>query len=97
MPNELNSVPDSSEPLSYQIRIKGHLGPEWADWFGGLRIMLEADGTTLLISPPIDQAALHGMLKKVRDLGLRLISVNPIDLGQPTADLSHQLTTGTEA
>ena len=57
MPNDLNSVPDLSEPLSYQIRIKGHLGPEWADWFGGLSITLDGDGTTRLVSPAIDQAA----------------------------------------
>ena len=93
----LNPAPDFDEPLAYQIRLKGHLDGDWAAWFGGLSITLEADGTTLLISPAIDQAALHGLLKKVRDLGLRLISVNPIDPGRPTADVSHPFTKGHEA
>jgi hypothetical protein len=64
----------------YQIRIEGHLGPQWADWFGGLAITLEDDGDTLLTGPVVDQAALHGLLRKVRDLGMPLISairVNP--------------------
>jgi hypothetical protein len=78
MPNELNSAPDLSEPLVYQIRLKGHLGSEWTDWFEGLTITLEEDSETLLTGPVIDQAALHGLLKKARDLGLPLISVNPI-------------------
>ncbi len=97
MPNELNSTPDLSEPLAYQIRLKGQLGREWAEWFGGLSITLDVNDDTLLVSPPIDQAALHGLLKKVRDLGLRLISVNPIDPGRPTADSSYLLTKGLEA
>jgi hypothetical protein len=62
----------------YQIRLKGHLGREWADWFEGLTITLEEDGNTLLTGPVIDQAALHGLLKKVRDLGLPLVSVVPV-------------------
>jgi hypothetical protein len=68
------------QPMVYQIRIKGHLGPQWADWFGGLAITLEDDGDTLLTGPVVDQAALHGLLRKVRDLGMPLISairVNP--------------------
>jgi hypothetical protein len=81
----LNPAPDFDVPLAYQIRLKGHLGSEWAEWFGGLSITLDTDGTTLLISPAIDQAALHGLLKKVRDLGLRLLSVNPIDPHHPLA------------
>ena len=64
--------------MVYQIRLKGHLGREWTDWFEGLTITLEEDGDTLLTGPVIDQAALHGLLKKVRDLGMPLVSVVPI-------------------
>ena len=62
------------QPTVYQIRIKGHLGAQWTDWFGGLAITLEDDGDTLLTCPVEDQAALHGLLRKVRDLGMPLIS-----------------------
>jgi hypothetical protein len=61
-------------PMVYQLRIEGHLGPRWADWFGGVTITLEDDGDTLLTCPVEDQAALHGLLRKVRDLGMPLIS-----------------------
>ena len=83
MSSELHSATDFDEPLAYQIRLKGQLGSEWAEWFGGLSITPDADGNTQLISPAIDQEALHGLLKKVRDLGLPLISINPIEPGQP--------------
>jgi hypothetical protein len=66
---------NASNPV-YTIRIKGHLGAQWAEWFDGLTITLHADGDTLLTGPIVDQAALHGLLRKVRDLGLPLISVN---------------------
>lgn len=66
---------DRDSALTYQIRLEGHLGPQWANWFGGLTLSLEADGVTLLSGPVSDQAALHGLLRKVRDLGLPLISV----------------------
>jgi hypothetical protein len=62
------------QPIVYQIRVKGHLGSQWTDWFGGLTITLEDNGDTLLTGPMVDQAALHGLLKKVRDLGMPLIS-----------------------
>jgi hypothetical protein len=62
------------QPMVYQIRVKGHLGPEWTEWFEGLTITLEDDGDTLLTGPVVDQAALHGLLRKVRDLGMPLIS-----------------------
>jgi len=65
-----------SEPTVYQIRLRGHLDETWAGWFGGLTITLEDNGETLLTGPVVDQAALHGLLKKVRDLGLPLLSVN---------------------
>ncbi len=82
MPNELNPATDSNEPRAYQIRLKGQLGSEWADWFGGLSITLADNGDTLLTGPVVDQAALHGLLKRVRDLGMPLVSVNPIEPGQ---------------
>lgn len=65
----------------YQIRLKGHLGPEWANWFEGFTIDRQAGGDTLLTGPVADQSALHGLLKKVRDLGLPLLSVNPVPSG----------------
>ena len=70
-----------SQPVVYQIRLKGHLDSQWTDWFGGLTITLEEDGDTLLTGPVIDQAALFGLLKKVRDLGLPLVSVGPLEPG----------------
>jgi hypothetical protein len=63
----------------YHIRVKGHIGSQWTDWFEGLTITLEENGETLLSGPVADQAALHGLLKKMRDLGLPLLSVNPIE------------------
>ena len=83
MSNELEPKP-TSQPVVYQIRLKGHLGSQWTDWFGGLTITLEEDGDTLLTGPVIDQAALHGLLKKVRDLGMPLVSVSPVEPGPPT-------------
>ena len=74
MSNRFNAKPDPDQPMVYQIRIKGHLGPQWTDWFGGLTITLEDNGDTLLTGPVVDQAALHGLLKRVRDLGMPLIS-----------------------
>ena len=68
-------------PMYYRIRVKGHLGQQWLEWFDPMTIALEADGTTTLSGPVADQAALHGLLVRVRDLGLELISV---DRGQPS-------------
>ena len=70
----------------YEIRIKGHLEARWADRFEGLTITLEEDGNTLLSGPVTDQAALHGLLKKVRDLGMPLVSVCPVGPG-PSSDV----------
>jgi hypothetical protein len=63
----------------YEIRLKGHLEARWAEWFDGLAITLEENGTTLLSGLVADQAALHGLLKKVRDVGLPLLSVNSVE------------------
>ena len=62
------------QPMVYQIRIEGHLGPKWTEWFGYVSITLEDNGETLLTGPVVDQAALHGLLRKIRDLGMPLIS-----------------------
>ena len=85
MSNELEPKPTPSQPVVYQIRLKGHLGSQWTDWFEGLTITLEENGDTLLTGPVIDQAALHGLLKKVRDLGMPLVSVSPVEPGQADA------------
>jgi len=78
------STKDHYEPGLYEIRLKGHLGSQWTDWFEGLTITLEDNGDTLLTGPVIDQAALHGLLKKIRDLGMPLVSVSPVEPGPPT-------------
>jgi len=85
MSNELDPKTDPGQPMVYQIRLKGHLGSQWTDWFGGLTVTLEDNGVTLLTGPVIDQAALHGLLKKVRDLGMPLLSVNRVEAGQAAA------------
>jgi hypothetical protein len=79
MLNERNPIIDPSQPMVYQIRIKGHLSRQWMDWFEGLTITLEDNGDTLLTGPVIDQAALHGLLRKVRDLGLPLLAVIQVE------------------
>ena len=75
MANESNSSNEKAEPLIYQIRVQGHLDRKWADWFSGLSITLLDNGETLLTGLVLDQAALHGLLKKVRDVGLPLVAV----------------------
>lgn len=62
----------------YQIRVQGHLGPDWGEWFEGMQMIQQANGDTLLCGLLADQAALHGVLARIRDLGLRLLSVNSI-------------------
>jgi hypothetical protein len=85
MSNKLDPKTNPGQPMVYQIRIKGHLGRQWTDWFEGLTITLEDDGDTLLTGPVVDDAALHGLLKKVRDLGMPLLSVNRVEPGQADA------------
>jgi hypothetical protein len=82
MSKQLNSKTDPCEPAIYEVRIKGHLGTQWADWFGDVSVTLEDNGETLLTGPVADQAALHGLLKKVRDLGMPLVSVNRVKSDQ---------------
>jgi len=81
MSDQLDPKSNPGKPAIYQIRIKGRLGRQWTDWFEGLTITQDEEGNTLLTGPVIDQAALHGLLKKVRDLGMPLLSVNPVEPG----------------
>ena len=78
------SSEDQDTPGLYELRIKGHLDDRWRDWFGGLTITLEYNGDTLLTGPVVDQAALHGLLRKVRDLGMHLVSVSLLEHGPST-------------
>jgi hypothetical protein len=82
MRNKFNPKTNPGKPTIYQIRIKGHLDSQWSDWFIGMTITLAEGGDTLITGPVVDQAALHGLLKKVRDLGLPLVSVCPVEPGQ---------------
>ena len=88
------STKDHDEPGLYEIRIKGHLDDRWASWFGGLTLTREDNGETLLTGPVVDQAALHGLLRRVRDLGLPLVSVLQVEPTQAhgpdgTTDTDH--------
>ncbi len=85
MSNDLNPTTDPNQPTVYEIRVKGHLGCQWTDWFGGLTITLEENGDTLMTGPVVDQAALHRLLRKVRNLGMPLISVIRVKPGQAVA------------
>lgn len=69
----------ASQPGVYQIRVAGHLNPQWTGWFGGMSITLLAEGDTLLTGPVADQAALYGLLRKVRNLGMPLLSVHRVE------------------
>jgi hypothetical protein len=89
MSNKHSPEHDADQPMVYQIRIKGHLSPQWTGWFDGLTITLKEDGDTLLTGIVIDQAALYGLIKKVRDLGVPLLSVNSIEPArQDTSDVN---------
>ena len=85
MSNTRNPTTDPRQPIVYQIRIQGHLGSEWTDWFEGLTITLEDNGETLIRGQVVDQAALYGLLRKVRDLGMPLLAVNRTYPGQADA------------
>jgi hypothetical protein len=78
MSNQPSIQTEPVQPAIYQIRVQGHLDSQWTDWFEGMIITLEENGDTLLTGPVIDQAALYGLLKKVRDLGISLVSVVPV-------------------
>jgi hypothetical protein len=84
MPDEQKSERAPDQVKIFQIRIRGHLSQQWTDWFEGLTITLEEDGNTLLNGPVVDQSALHGILKRIRDLGMPLLSVNSVDADQTT-------------
>ena len=89
MSNDIHWEMNSDQLMTYQIKVKGHLGRQWVDWFGGLTITLQDNGDTLLTGPVVDQAALYGLLKKVRDLGMPLLSLNQVDHVEPgQADVS---------
>ena len=77
------STGSHTTPGRYEIRLRGHLDSRWAAWFDGLTLTQQSDGTTILGGPVTDQAALHGLLQKVRDLGLPLVSVTQLEPGQP--------------
>ena len=79
MPDIVDADADADQPTVYEIRLKGQLDHRWTDWFGGLAITPQRNGDTLLSGPVVDQAALHGLLRKVRDLGMPLLSITPQD------------------
>jgi len=83
MSSKRNPKTDLGQPNVYQIRIKGHLSDQWTGWFEGLTITLKENGDTLLTGPVVDQAALFGLLKKVRDVGIALVSINRVEPGKP--------------
>jgi len=90
MTDRRTPTPDRSGAGSYEIRLAGHLDAHWTTWFDGLGVSRDGDGTTVISGPIADQAALHGVLQRVRDLGLPLVSVNRVEPEQPD-------TTGIEA
>ncbi|PKO13380.1 MAG: hypothetical protein CVU39_19445 [Chloroflexi bacterium HGW-Chloroflexi-10] len=90
MLNTPQPQPDSPQPTIYRIRIKGQLDSQWTDWFEGLAITLEENGETLLTGPVVDQAALHGVLKRIRDLGMPLVSVCPVSSQENRSNSSKE-------
>ncbi len=85
MPDQHSQETDPDRPVTYQIRLKGHLGRAWTDRFADLTVTLEETGDTLLTGPVADQAALFGLLRKVRDSGVPLVSVSPVEPGPADA------------
>ena len=83
MADEQHPKPDAHPLPVYAIKVQGHLSRQWLSWFDGLTITLEDDGNTLLSGSLVDQSALHGVLKKIRDLGMPLLSVNSGDPNRP--------------
>ncbi len=75
--------PDRSESGRYEVRLTGHLDAHWTTWFDGSSISYEDDGTTVISGQVVDQAALHGLIQRVRDLGIPLVSVRKVDSDQP--------------
>jgi hypothetical protein len=92
MANERIPAADPGQPTVYQIRVQGQLSRHWTDWFAGLAITQEENGDSLLTGPVVDQAALHGLLKRVRDLGLPLVSVVRVEPEQDDAPAARQPT-----
>lgn len=79
------SAVDQDRPVHYEIRVKGHLDARWAAWFDGLSLSNESEGTTTIHGPVVDQAALHGLLQRLRDVGVPLVSVTPVTPTHPDA------------
>jgi hypothetical protein len=92
MSNDPTPETDLGESAVYEIRIKGHLGSQWRAWFENLTITALEDGDTLLTGPVIDQAALYGLLRKVRDLGMPLVSVNRRDTSTEQKETKNEQT-----
>lgn len=82
-------TPDGSEAGRYEIRLSGHLDAHWTAWFDGMTVSDERDGTTVIDGQVVDQAALHGLLQRVRDLGLPLISVRRVGIDQPDGNTAR--------
>jgi hypothetical protein len=89
------SAGDHASIPQYEFRVKGHLGSRWVAWFDGLNLTDEDDGTTVIRGPVVDQAALHGVLQKLRDVGLPLVSITEVLPDAPTALPAHDTPEGT--
>lgn len=91
----MSETPDATEDGrwddagQYEVRLKGHLDPRWSAWFDGLMLTEDSDGTTVIHCSAIDQAALHGLLQKVRDIGLPLVSATRVDPNHPAVHPTH--------